>query len=199
MFNISWNFILLEKLGVLGGYTNRAWLEYLVFVLRAMMREFISPRTSFWQERPMVKLDMMWRDLIGGLEVVIIFHIHFSQLWMEGSSQKPENDELPHGIQEISPPVVPVSKQSVTPLPWGKVFIVCMIQFCDALSVTAVFPYLGQMTADLMGLDYERDANLVGYYAGMIASFYFVAQFLTSPIWGYISDRWGRKYLILSD
>jgi MFS family permease len=94
-------------------------------------------------------------------------------------------------------PIVAKAPPPTTPLPKFKLFIICLIQFCDAMSSTSIFPYLSQMTADLLGLDVIKDANLVGYYAGLVASCYYLTQLVASPIWGAISDRWGRKPVLI--
>lgn len=54
------------------------------------------------------------------------------------------------------------------------------------------------MTADIMGLDGEKDQKLVGYYGGLIISSYYLAQLVCSPIWGALSDRLGRKPILLT-
>lgn len=40
----------------------------------------------------------------------------------------------------------------------------------------------------------EKD---IGFYVGFIASSFSLAQFCTSLLWGYLSDKYGRKLIIL--
>ncbi|GAB5591317.1 hypothetical protein Unana1_06217 [Umbelopsis nana] len=42
-----------------------------------------------------------------------------------------------------------------------------------------------------------EDEKAIGFYAGTIASAYFLAQFLTSIPWGSLSDRYGRRPVLL--
>jgi MFS family permease len=84
-----------------------------------------------------------------------------------------------------------------TPLPFRKLLVAVLLLTCDYLSAAALFPYLSQMTCDLLGLDEVKDAKLVGYYAGFIGSSYYVTQLISAPMWGYISDRIGRRPVLL--
>ena len=42
-----------------------------------------------------------------------------------------------------------------------------------------------------------EDSTQIGMYVGYIASSFAIAQFLTSMFWGYMSDKFGRKPIIL--
>lgn len=41
------------------------------------------------------------------------------------------------------------------------------------------------------------DEKQIGYYVGFIASAFSLAQFMTSIFWGYLSDRIGRRPILL--
>jgi hypothetical protein len=69
---------------------------------------------------------------------------------------------------------------AITPLPMKKLIIAITVLVCDYLAALALFPYLSQMTCDLTGLDEEKDANLVGYYAGFIGSSYYITQLISA-------------------
>eukprot|EP01080_Neovahlkampfia_damariscottae_P006434 gene6434-10442_t len=84
-----------------------------------------------------------------------------------------------------------------TPLPKMAVFILFLNRLIDELSVSSLFPYISLLTVDVLQLDEEKDAKLVGYYSGFIAASYFVSQMIFSPIWGAISDRIGRRPVML--
>lgn len=118
----------------------------------------------------------------------------------ENWDEKLEELPLQDSTENIIPNSVIVeekSQVSATPIPKGKLFVVCLVQLCDALSLTSILPYLSQMTADLMGLDEEKEQKLVGYYGGFIISSYYLTQLVCSPIWGFLSDRFGRKPILL--
>ena len=73
-----------------------------------------------------------------------------------------------------------------TPLPLKKLGILFLIQICDLLAGVGIFPYLSQLTVDLMGFDEKRDAKLVGYYSGFIGSSYYITQLFTAFVFNKI-------------
>jgi len=81
-----------------------------------------------------------------------------------------------------------------TPLPWGKLLIVFSIYLCDSLSFTSLFPYISFMVADFGITD---DPKQYGYYVGIITSCYFLSQLFSSFMWGFISDKIGRRPVLL--
>eukprot|EP01080_Neovahlkampfia_damariscottae_P007666 gene7666-12132_t len=85
----------------------------------------------------------------------------------------------------------------ITPLPVFPLAVLFIVRSIDLLALTSLFPYLSQMTVDLMNLDEKKDAKLVGYYSGFVAASYFIAQLFSSPFWGHLSDRIGRKPVML--
>jgi MFS family permease len=50
------------------------------------------------------------------------------------------------------------------------------------------------MVRDFHLSDDERD---IGYFAGLVAASFSLAQFLTSVPWGIVSNHWGRRPVIL--
>ena len=84
--------------------------------------------------------------------------------------------------------------QKVTPLPWGKLFVVFFIYLCDSLSYTSLMPYITFMISDF---NLTENPTEYGYYVGLVASAYFLSQFISSFFWGTISDSIGRKPVLL--
>ena len=81
-----------------------------------------------------------------------------------------------------------------TPLPlqfWPVTVIVC-IQLCESLQVNVLFPYLAFMIED-----YGVPPDQIGFYAGWLAASFCFSQFLSSYLWGWYSDTYGRKPAIL--
>ena len=66
--------------------------------------------------------------------------------------------------------------------------------FTDAINQTQLYSYAGYMIEDF---DLVKDRSAVGYYAGFLASSYFLAQTITSPLWGKLSDVIGRRPVAL--
>jgi MFS family permease len=58
---------------------------------------------------------------------------------------------------------------------------------------TVVFPFVNQAIADYTGVP----ASAVGYKAGVIESLFTFVQFCTILQWGRLSDRIGRKPVIV--
>lgn len=84
-----------------------------------------------------------------------------------------------------------------TPLPLKQFIVLCIFLVIDNLASSSIFPYISQLTCDLLNLDEERDAKLVGYYAGAITACYYLTQFISAPIWGKLSDKFGRRPILL--
>ncbi|KAG2393750.1 hypothetical protein C9374_007281 [Naegleria lovaniensis] len=83
---------------------------------------------------------------------------------------------------------------AATPLPMKQLAIVFFIYLVDSLSLTAIFAYIGFMVADFHIVD---DPQKLGYFAGLIASSYYLSQLFSSFFWGYLSDVVGRRPILL--
>ncbi|KAG2042650.1 MFS general substrate transporter [Suillus americanus] len=96
-----------------------------------------------------------------------------------------------------STPLVPArpSKKPKTPLPKLQIGILMTLQLVEPVASMSIFPYINQLIREL-GITGGDDAA-VGYYAGIIESLFFVAQALTVLRWSRLSDRIGRKPVLL--
>ncbi|KAG1785988.1 major facilitator superfamily domain-containing protein [Suillus plorans] len=94
-------------------------------------------------------------------------------------------------------PLVPTksSKKLKTPLPKLQIGILMSLQLAEPIASTSIFPYINQLIREL-GITGGDDAA-VGYYAGIIESLFFAAQVLTVLKWGRLSDRIGRKPVLV--
>ncbi|KAJ8595484.1 MFS general substrate transporter [Rhizopogon salebrosus TDB-379] len=94
------------------------------------------------------------------------------------------------GMASETTPLVPAaaSKKPRTPLPKLQIGILMILQLVEPIASMSIFPELGITGGD--------DAA-VGYYAGIIESLFFVAQALTVLRWSRLSDRIGRKPVLL--
>lgn len=81
-----------------------------------------------------------------------------------------------------------------TPLPKKQMAILAVIALCEQTALNSISPYLPEMAASFP----EVDQSQVGIYVGTIASSFALAQFATSFFWGWLSDRIGRKPVILT-
>lgn len=100
-------------------------------------------------------------------------------------------------IANETTPLVPAkgSKKPKTPLPKLQIGILITLQLAEPIASTSIFPYINQLVREL-GITGGDDAA-VGYYAGMIESLFFVGQALTVLRWARLSDRIGRKPVLV--
>ncbi|KAG1748659.1 major facilitator superfamily domain-containing protein [Suillus lakei] len=94
-------------------------------------------------------------------------------------------------------PLVPAkgSKKPRTPLPKFQIGMLIILQLAEPIASTSIFPYINQLIREL-GITGGDDAA-VGYYAGIIESLFFVGQALTVLRWARLSDRIGRKPVLV--
>ncbi|KAL7316843.1 hypothetical protein PS15m_003279 [Mucor circinelloides] len=84
--------------------------------------------------------------------------------------------------------------QKITkPLPYKQLAVICICRFAEPICFTVIFPFIVQMIRDFN----IADEKGVGYYVGLITSCFALAQLLTGIHWGMLSDRIGRRPVIL--
>eukprot|EP01126_Amoeba_proteus_P036817 TRINITY_DN3763_c0_g1_i4.p1 TRINITY_DN3763_c0_g1~~TRINITY_DN3763_c0_g1_i4.p1 ORF type:complete len:325 (-),score=34.68 TRINITY_DN3763_c0_g1_i4:653-1627(-) len=83
-------------------------------------------------------------------------------------------------------------EKTITPLPYGKLFVLSCIGISESFSITMIFPFIANMVRDF---GYPEDE--IGFYAGWIASSFNIAQFMSSFGWGRVADRIGRRSVLL--
>ncbi|KAJ5825409.1 hypothetical protein N7474_002547 [Penicillium riverlandense] len=71
--------------------------------------------------------------------------------------------------------------------------VLAMIALAEQTALNSISPYLPDMASQFP----EVDPRNVGVYVGTIASAFALAQFATNYFWGWLSDRVGRKPVIL--
>lgn len=72
------------------------------------------------------------------------------------------------------------------------IFLIFLSLFSSAFTLTFLFPFLPEMVRTF-GYDEEEK----GYYVGIIASAVFAGRALGSYFWGWLSDKKGRKLVLL--
>ncbi|RDL36558.1 MFS general substrate transporter [Venustampulla echinocandica] len=80
-----------------------------------------------------------------------------------------------------------------SPLPTRQLAILAVIALAEQTALNSIWPYLPTMVSTFP----EVDKSSVGVYVGTIASSFALAQFATNFFWGWLSDRIGRKPVVM--
>ncbi|PQE32813.1 mfs transporter protein [Rutstroemia sp. NJR-2017a WRK4] len=80
-----------------------------------------------------------------------------------------------------------------SPLPVKQLAILAVIALAEQTALNSISPYLPEMTSKFP----EVDPSQIGLYVGTIASSFALAQFATNFFWGWLSDRIGRKPVVM--
>lgn len=113
----------------------------------------------------------------------------------DGSNHDNSEDNLPQRKSSIWRTVknkIRVGDKNATPLNWKYVFLVFISLFCSAVTLTFLFPFLPEM---IVGFGYNEEDK--GYYAGLVASAVFAGRAVGSYFWGWLSDRYGRRPIMM--
>ena len=85
------------------------------------------------------------------------------------------------------------SNHESSPLPIKQLLVLAIISLSEQTALNSISPYLPQMVSTFP----DVDVGQVGLYVGLVASSFALAQFATNFFWGWLSDRIGRKPVIL--
>ncbi|KAG8765863.1 hypothetical protein FRC12_007239 [Ceratobasidium sp. 428] len=86
-------------------------------------------------------------------------------------------------------------EQTVTPLPVKQISIVLLMQLAEPIAFTVIYPFIAELvySTGITG----GDESKIGYYAGLIESIFFLTEGLFVLQYGRISDRIGRRPVLL--
>ncbi|KAF8201618.1 major facilitator superfamily multidrug-resistance, DHA1 sub-family [Pholiota molesta] len=114
-------------------------------------------------------------------------------------SGSPEPEEAPFlgqedgdAIPESQPPSGTFSK--ATPIPKVQFTVLCLLRLLDPMSFTQIFPYINEFMSDL---NVTNDPSRIGFYSGLVESSFAFTQLLAVYPWGFLSDRFGRRPVVL--
>jgi MFS family permease len=102
--------------------------------------------------------------------------------------------------QSNSPPNGPASSSEPddqhheSPLPKKQLIVLAIIALAEQTALNSISPYLPEMTKSFP----EVREGQTGLYVGLIASSFALAQFTTNFFWGWLSDKIGRKPVIIT-
>ena len=80
-----------------------------------------------------------------------------------------------------------------SPLPIKQLSMLAIIALAEQTALNSISPYLPEMVGSFPEVDKSR----IGLYVGAIASSFALAQFATNFFWGWLSDRAGRKPVVM--
>ncbi|RDA83193.1 hypothetical protein CP532_1230, partial [Ophiocordyceps camponoti-leonardi (nom. inval.)] len=81
------------------------------------------------------------------------------------------------------------------PFPTQQMFVLACCRICEPIAFMSIFPYIYYMIEDF---HITRDASQISVYAGMVTSAFTLAEFATGLMWGRLSDKIGRKPVLLT-
>jgi Major Facilitator Superfamily len=106
-------------------------------------------------------------------------------------SQSSSHDESPNYPQDGCDAAD--DHQQHSPLPVKQLATLAVISLAEQTAMNSISPYLPLMASTFP----EVSIDQVGLYIGIIASSFALAQFATNFFWGWLSDRIGRKPVVL--
>ncbi|ROV87433.1 hypothetical protein VSDG_09848 [Cytospora chrysosperma] len=85
------------------------------------------------------------------------------------------------------------NNRDATPLPVKQLALLALLSLAEQTALNSIGPYLPTMVAAFP----EIPDGEAGLYVGLLASSFAMAQLMTNFMWGYFSDRVGRKPIML--
>ena len=115
----------------------------------------------------------------------------FNSISPPKSKGKPFSDSSNSSNHDLSQPEH--EHHEASPLPKRQMAILAIISLSEQTALNSISPYLPEMAASFPGVNPSQ----VGVYVGTIASAFALAQLATNFFWGWVSDKIGRKPVIL--
>ncbi|WVQ71733.1 hypothetical protein IAR50_001274 [Cryptococcus sp. DSM 104548] len=86
------------------------------------------------------------------------------------------------------------SKYGATPLPVAQIAVLMAVRLAEPIAYNVIFPFVNQMVEELGVTD---NPDRVGFYSGLVESVFAFVQFFTVYHWATLSDKIGRKPVLL--
>lgn len=84
-------------------------------------------------------------------------------------------------------------EHAATPLPVKQLSLLALLSFAEQTALNSISPYVPSMIQGFPDVPEDK----VGLYVGILASSFALAQLSTNFFWGYLSDRIGRKPVLI--
>ncbi|WWC89979.1 uncharacterized protein L201_004909 [Kwoniella dendrophila CBS 6074] len=95
---------------------------------------------------------------------------------------------------KLNSPTSPSRIKGQTPLPFAQIAVLMGVRLAEPIAYTVIFPFVNQMVEELGVTD---NPDRVGFYSGLVESVFAFVQFFTVYHWAILSDKVGRKPVIL--
>ncbi|KAJ5259391.1 hypothetical protein N7478_012372 [Penicillium angulare] len=86
------------------------------------------------------------------------------------------------------------SPEDMSTFPIRQLFVLAIVRICEPIAFMSIFPYVYHMVESFHVTDNDQKIAL---YAGMITSAFTFAEFSAGMFWGRMSDRIGRKPVLI--
>ncbi|CAL3965388.1 hypothetical protein PZA11_001855 [Diplocarpon coronariae] len=87
------------------------------------------------------------------------------------------------------------SRTGTPPFPVRQMTILALCRICEPIAFMSIFPYVYFMIEDFK---VTQNSAQISVYAGMVTSAFAFAEFSSGVVWGKLSDRIGRKPVLLT-
>ncbi|TFK50149.1 MFS general substrate transporter [Heliocybe sulcata] len=87
-------------------------------------------------------------------------------------------------------------RRKATPLPKVQIGILLLMQLAEPITSQCILPFINELIGSLPIV--HGDKGKIGYYAGTVQSLFFAAEAITVLQWSRLSDRVGRKPVLLT-
>ncbi|KAJ2704888.1 hypothetical protein FB645_002921 [Coemansia sp. IMI 203386] len=112
-----------------------------------------------------------------------------------GSTAQCQNQNTDQGSEANVQAAIPSTGQRrETPLPWGKLSSLLAVRLSEPVNFTLILPFVYQMVRDFGVAKSPKD---IAFYAGLLFTSFSVCQTLMVMHWGRLSDRIGRRPVIM--
>ncbi|KAL2057173.1 hypothetical protein ABVK25_002225 [Lepraria finkii] len=88
-----------------------------------------------------------------------------------------------------------VNSAKTVPFPSQQLFILALCRICEPIAFMSIFPYVYYM---ILSFDITSNTRQIAIYVGMVTSAFAFAEFSSGVVWGRISDKVGRKPVLLA-
>lgn len=106
----------------------------------------------------------------------------------ESTASLQRGERQPHDTKKTR------KKPKATPLPRLKMLAVATTLLSEAMCTTMLLPFVGLFVAQLKGISVEE----AGYSSGVLVGLFMLGQMISTRMWGWMSDVYGRRPPLLT-